>query len=233
MLRNTLFLISLCVNILIHSQNNCWCYEFRYEIIDSLKLEVADTSFFETAFEIKSQYKYIYDEPFIIILPGKLDNGKFFEITLPMKLNIHSMDTIIFNLNNHIYYNKSKNEFFQTCFNNKKQTEQLIKIKKGGFVELINQVKIYHKKHIPAACVIPDLAIFKEKGMGQLLVETPSQKAKLMKYSPCDCFSTSLKQRIQNVFNQLNTNNEINIPCQPNNFIERQRMFKNLKIEEE
>ena len=83
----------LCFAILfyyqsIHSQSTCWCYEFRYETLDTFAIEMEDTIFFERPFEIKMQTKYIYD-PFIIMLPGKLDNGKFSDISLPMHLNVN------------------------------------------------------------------------------------------------------------------------------------------------
>jgi hypothetical protein len=84
---------------------------------------MADTIFFERPFEIKMLTKYIYDDPFIIMLPDKLDNGKFFDISLPMHLNVNSIDTSIFYIPQYLFYNKKTQEYNQTCYNNKAQDE--------------------------------------------------------------------------------------------------------------
>lgn len=213
----------------LNGQNTCWSYEYRYEKMDTFKLRVADSTFYCSEFKIRSQFKYIYDEPYIIILPGKLDNGKFFDISLPVKINTPSMDTIIYNLNNNIFYNKKDYNFYQVCYNNKVQGKELIKKKKDGLVELINQVEIQHKSNIPSGCILPELAIYRVKGMGQIYASSSFKNAKLMKYNNCNCLPSTMKQRLNKIYELLESGMDNKINCLPNSFLQFQSLFDNFK----
>jgi hypothetical protein len=91
-------------------------------------------------------------------------------------------------------------------------------------VELINRVKIYHASSVPEVIVIPELALYKLKDMGQLFVETYFKKARLMKYSTCDCLPSSLKQRLYHLFSsdKLKTDK---IKCESNSFFRKTSFF--------
>ncbi|MCX7743469.1 MAG: hypothetical protein N2167_02785 [Flavobacteriales bacterium] len=230
--RYLLYLIFFFSNNL-NAQKTCWCYEYRYETTDTFKLLVVDTSFFETPFKIKAQYKYIYDDPYIIILPAKLDNGKFFDISLPMHINVKPADTMVYDMNSHTFYIKSSNSFVKTCIDNKPLDLSLIKSNKKNVVKLINSVTIENKSNIPESCLIPELAIYKIKGMGQITAYNSFKKAKLVRYSICSCLDASLKSKLKDIFNSLAK--QAQIKCFPNSFMHYQPMFdfsKTQKIED-
>ncbi len=213
--RRTFFLLTVMLTINNYAQHSC--YSYIYDVIrkDTIDLSDADTFKFSLPFQYALKSKYIYDFPYIIAIPQKFPNGNYMFSTFPFSWNF-TADTIIYRITDQVGYYKVKDAFFYDCYNKKKLFNELIKKKTGKYVELVNQFKVYFDAKLPHEIIYPAFSFLsnelKNTG-GQRKIESCFLTIQLVSYQTTACLDESLKNKINQIFSRLGSNQKYQARC--------------------